>query len=88
MRSLKQSFNFYKQINSIQKKFFSSNKPYVFINKDTKIICQGMTGKQGTFHTEKALEYGTKMVGGVSPTKAGNLHLGLPVFKDCKDVKK
>ena len=66
------------------KKNFSS--PYVFINKDTKVICQGMTGKQGTFHTEKALEYGTKMVGGISPTKAGTSHLGLPVFKSVKEV--
>jgi succinyl-CoA synthetase alpha subunit len=75
-----------KQCTAISKKFFSSNAPYVFINKDTKVICQGMTGKQGTFHTEKALEYGTKMVGGVSPAKAGQIHLGLPVFKNCRDV--
>jgi succinyl-CoA synthetase alpha subunit len=82
MRSVKQSLSFY----SFAKKLFSNNSPYVFINKDTKVICQGMTGKQGTFHTEKALEYGTKMVGGVSPAKAGTQHLGLPVFKDCRDV--
>jgi succinyl-CoA synthetase alpha subunit len=67
-------------------KTFSSTKPKVFINKDTKVICQGMTGKQGTFHTEKALEYGTKMVGGVSPAKAGSTHLGLPVFKNVLEV--
>ena len=82
MRSTKQSLTLF----NIARKFFSSNSPYVFINKDTKIICQGMTGKQGTFHTEKALEYGTKMVGGVSPAKAGTQHLGLPVFKNCRDV--
>lgn len=84
MRSIKQNFGLY----NIAKRLFSTNQPYVFINKDTKVICQGMTGKQGTFHTEKALEYGTKMVGGVSPAKAGTQHLGLPVFKNCRDVIK
>ncbi len=84
---------FYNQIfKTYPRKAFSSNSdiikpPFVFINKHTKVICQGMTGKQGTFHTQKALEYGTKMVGGVSPAKAGSLHLGLPVFKNCRDAK-
>ena len=69
-----------------QCKTFSSDKPKVYINKNTKVICQGMTGKHGTFHTQKALDYGTKMVGGVSPAKAGSFHLGLPVFKSVADV--
>lgn len=71
-------------------RFFStaSTKPNVWVNKYTKVICQGITGKQGTFQTEQALKYGTKMVGGVSPKKAGTTHLGLPVFANCQEAKK
>jgi len=52
----------------------------VLVDKDTRVICQGITGSQGTFHTEQAIAYGTKMVGGVTPGKGGSMHLGLPIF--------
>jgi len=58
----------------------------VLVNKKTRVICQGFTGSQGTFHSEQAIEYGTRMVGGVTPGKGGTEHLGLPVFNTVEDA--
>jgi len=59
----------------------------ILVDKNTKVICQGFTGAQGTFHSEQAIAYGTKMVGGVSPGKGGRMHLNLPVFETVREAK-
>ncbi|WP_340107985.1 succinate--CoA ligase subunit alpha [Pikeienuella sp. HZG-20] len=59
----------------------------VLVDENTKVLCQGLTGSQGTFHTEQAIAYGTKMVGGVTPGKGGSTHIGLPVFDTMADAR-
>lgn len=65
---------------------YSATNVHMQLSKESKVICQGFTGKQGTFHSKQALEYGTNMVGGVSPGKGGREHLGLPVFNSVQEA--
>jgi len=88
MRALSSSTNLFKRPATsfkLSSRFSSTAK--VWVNKDTTVICQGFTGKHGTFHSEQALKYGTKLLGGVTPGKGGTTHLGLPVFNSVKEAK-